>query len=141
MTKGIRVSKKWGVNPTIPVCFWCGEEKDEIALLGKLKGDIEAPHRMWIPGDYEPCDSCKSKFEKGIVLIEADTKPIINENQPPYYGAYPTGHYMVIKEEAFKKIFNEDIYEQASKNKMCFIDKETAEQLMKLNTNANEKEN
>ena len=136
----IRLSKKWGVNPTIPICFWCGEEKNEIAMLGKLKGDIEAPRTMWIPGDYDPCDSCKDNFEKGIVLFEAEKEPVINENQPPFYGAYPTGRYMVIKEEAFKRIFNEDIYEQVNKVKRCFIDRETAEALMKLNSQANEME-
>lgn len=24
----ITLSPKYGVNPTIPVCFWCGEEKN-----------------------------------------------------------------------------------------------------------------
>lgn len=31
---GIKLSPKYGVNPTIPVCFWCGKEKNEIALMG-----------------------------------------------------------------------------------------------------------
>ena len=70
MSKNIRLSKKYGVNPTIPVCFWCGKEKNEIVLLGKLLNDIEAPRNMWIPGDYEHCESCKELWNKGIKIIE-----------------------------------------------------------------------
>ena len=57
MSRSIRISEKHGVNPTIPICFYCGEDKNEVALLGKLHGDKEAPMRMWINGDYEPDDS------------------------------------------------------------------------------------
>ncbi len=57
MSAGIKVSPKHGVNPTIPICFWCGEEKGEIALLGKLPGDAEAPRNMVL--DYEPSGRTK----------------------------------------------------------------------------------
>ena len=33
---GIKLSPKHGLNPTIPVCFWCGEERNEVALLGHI---------------------------------------------------------------------------------------------------------
>ena len=52
MSKGdIRLSKKYGVNPSIPICFWCGQEKNEIALLGHIgdgrRGeDLEAPRNI-----------------------------------------------------------------------------------------------
>lgn len=56
MGKSIKISKKYGVNPTIPVCFFCGEQKNEVALLGHIgdyrKGeDIEAPRYAVL--DYE----------------------------------------------------------------------------------------
>ena len=54
---GIRLSDKHGVNPTMGVCMWCGEPTGEIALLGKLKGDVEAPRYSTL--SYEPCDKCK----------------------------------------------------------------------------------
>lgn len=38
MSKGIRVSEKYGVNPSITICPICGKETG-IALLGRLKGD------------------------------------------------------------------------------------------------------
>ena len=36
MSRNIILSPKYGVNPTIPVCFWCGEQKPEIALMGRV---------------------------------------------------------------------------------------------------------
>ena len=77
---GIRVSQKHGVNATIPICAWCGKQKNEIALLGKLPGDAEAPHNVIL--DYEPCDECKAQWEQGVAIIEVSTRPVA-EGQPP----------------------------------------------------------
>ena len=78
----IRLSPKYGLNPTIPVCFFCGKQKNEIALLGRISNrkrvrtawggsseqvfdsDVEAPRNMIL--DYEPCDECKEKFKEGV---------------------------------------------------------------------------
>lgn len=56
MNKNIILSEKHGVNPSITVCPICGKEIG-IALLGKLKGDKEAPR--YIQGDI--CDECKAR--------------------------------------------------------------------------------
>ena len=56
MSKNIILSEKHGVNPSITVCPICGKEIG-IALLGKLKGDEEAPR--YIQGDI--CDECKAR--------------------------------------------------------------------------------
>lgn len=58
--KGIRLSEKHGVNPSLIVCMLCGKETGAIALLGKLKGDAEAPKYIHT-GDI--CDNCKKKLE------------------------------------------------------------------------------
>jgi hypothetical protein len=81
MSKGIRVSEKHGVNPSITVCPICGKETG-IALLGKLKGDKEAPMRML----SDPCDDCVSKLGNDKIYILAindqgySTKGIIIED-------------------------------------------------------------
>lgn len=31
-SNNITLSPKYGVNPTIPVCFWCGESKAEAPI-------------------------------------------------------------------------------------------------------------
>ena len=56
MEKGITLSKKHGLNPSITVCPICGKEEG-IALLGHIKGDEEAPR--YIQGDI--CDECKAR--------------------------------------------------------------------------------
>ena len=109
MSNGIKLSKKYGVNPTIPICFWCGEMKNEVALLGKLKGDIEAPHSCIL--DYEPCDECKKNMSMGVTLIGTTEKPI-REDLPPIRDnetetLYPTGQWLVVTKEAAKRYFSE----------------------------------
>lgn len=46
MSKNIILSEKHGVNSSITVCPICGKEIG-IALLGKLKGDEEAPRKNY----------------------------------------------------------------------------------------------
>lgn len=46
MSKNIILSEKHEVNPSITVCPICGKEIG-IALLGKLKGDEEAPRKNY----------------------------------------------------------------------------------------------
>lgn len=53
MGKGIKLSEKHGLNPSITLCPVCGKETG-IAMLGKLKNDLEAP--KYILSDI--CDDC-----------------------------------------------------------------------------------
>jgi len=104
----IRLSPKYGLNPTIPICFWCGESKDEIACLGRIgnarKGeDFEAPKYSVI--DFEPCEKCKEGMALGFSVFEATEEPnefCDREIQP---GVYPTGRMFVIKNEVADKVF------------------------------------
>lgn len=89
---GIFLHPKYGLNPTIPTCILCGKEKGEIALLGRAYKE-EAPMHMVL--DFEPCKDCREKYlNSGIMLVE------VEDNK---YKA------IVIKEEAFKRIFSADI--------------------------------
>ena len=97
----IRISKKHGLNPTIPKCFYCGADKNEIALLGTLKGDAEAP-RTGLILDYEPCEECAKNFKEGVLVIAVSNHPIA-PNQPPIQkDAYPVGPYVLTKPEMWK---------------------------------------
>jgi len=100
-SKSIRVHPKYGVNPTIPVCVWCGKERNEVAMLGAAYKE-EAPMRMIL--DYEPCDDCKDKMKLGVAIIEASRTPV-REGWPPFstHGdrkVYITGRWVVVKPEA-----------------------------------------
>ena len=65
MAKGnIKLSFKHGVNPSILHCVCCGKDYG-IAMLGKLKGDEEAPRDI----AQGLCDSCKSVIDQGGVMF------------------------------------------------------------------------
>lgn len=107
MSNSIKVSPKHGLNPTIPVCFFCGKEKNEIALLGQIgdrrKGeDFEAPMKMIL--DFVPCEDCQKKFAEGVLLIEVTSTPEYI-GMPIAENAYPTGRYVVVKPEALNGDF------------------------------------
>lgn len=53
--EGIILSEKHGVNPSLLCCALCGKDIG-IALMGRLKGDVEAPKRCC---DGRICDDCK----------------------------------------------------------------------------------
>lgn len=73
----IRLSKKYGVNPSILHCSVCGKETG-IALLGKLKGDMEAPRDMY----NDLCEDCKKYLDsKGTIIIEVKGSKEENENK------------------------------------------------------------
>lgn len=80
MSKSIPISPKHGVNPAIPRCFWCGQHKNEIALLGKLPGDAKAPDVVIT--NMEPCDTCRANMDKGITLLAVTKNPIFKNQQP-----------------------------------------------------------
>ena len=96
---GIILHQKYGLNATIPICFFCGKPKNEIVMLGAACKE-EAPMNMCI--DKEPCDECKKLTEQGILLIEV--KDGADRDNP-----YKTGHIVVIKDEAFTRIFDDKI--------------------------------
>ena len=125
MAKGINLSKEHGVNPCIPICFWCGEDKNEVALLGKLPGDVAAPMKAII--DFEPCDKCKEFMEQGITLIGVTT--VQPENGIPSIGddLYPSGAWSVLREESefCQDLLNaepEERRETILKTRKCLID-------------------
>ena len=124
MSKSIRISPKHGVNPMIPRCFFCGGEKNEIALLGKLAGDAEAPKTGWLRSDYEPCDKCKAYWAMGYALLEADDKPIVDGQAPMQKGVYPTGQYVVLTEQGIRGLFPEDMADFIVKAGKAFLDRE-----------------
>ena len=105
MSNSIKISPKHGVNPSLLKCFWCGEDMG-IALMGKLKGDAEAP--KYVFGGYEPCGKCKKKFAEGVLLMEADSWPVFEGQPAMQKDVYPTGKHLIMKREAAKRIFGLD---------------------------------
>ena len=104
MIIGIRVCEIHGVNPSFTFCPFCGLETG-IALLGKLKGDKEAPRK--IIGDL--CDDCISKLGNDKIYILAindqgyGTKAIIIERSA--LNIPVKGYMTLMKENEFDKVF------------------------------------
>lgn len=125
----IRLHKKHGVNPTLLVCFACGEETGEIALLG-AKG--KAPMRMVM--NYNPCAKCRAKMKNGYVLVIEATESPVSANQVPFQpGAYPTGKTLFASDtffEANKEIFGEGMVSQTLEARCVLMEKEVFQSIV-----------
>jgi hypothetical protein len=99
---GIKLSPQHGVNPMLVTCFWCGKEEGSLALLGRLKGDAEAPRHGAV--DYEPCAACKEQWDAGIALVEM--VPADGQHPELVDGMRPTGRYLVVKEDAVRRMIH-----------------------------------
>jgi hypothetical protein len=127
-----KLNKKHGVNPTMSVCFWCQEDKNEVALLGDAYKE-EAPVRMVI--NYEPCEHCTEKMAMGITLVEGSTEP--NHNPPLADGMYPTGNWCVLAEESLPYIFLPEVVEEMRENRKAMVSVEVF-QLLRVNVSKDE---
>lgn len=124
----LKIHPEYGANPTMGVCYFCEKETGEIALLGYNKNK-KAPMRSIL--SYVPCDTCKEAFKAGTLLIEVQTRPV-HEGMPEIQkGLYPTARFMLIKNEAAERIFN-----NPEKSPVCLLDKEAFD---KINEMANPK--
>lgn len=108
MSNQIKLSPKYGLNPTMPVCFWCGKDRGEIALMGHIgdgrkNEDFEAPMRAVI--DYEPCEECKRNMALGFTVMEVTARPNSVTNMEIQKGVYPTGRFVVMRNEAAERVF------------------------------------
>lgn len=92
----IILSPKYGVNPSIAHCICCGKSIG-VALLGELKGDVEAPRDI-----YDGlCDECESVVKReGALIIE--TRDGESGNNP-----YRTGRYVGISKDCKERLFIE----------------------------------
>jgi hypothetical protein len=116
----------------LTICFYCGES-DRILLATKYNrqrdGSISPVHDL-APMDHkvidmEPCAKCAEYMKQGIILIGIDEK-LSNPgwNKGPIPDPWRTGHFFVVKEEAFKRVFEGKAAEFALKHRFMLIDKE-----------------
>lgn len=113
MANSIRVSEKYGVNPSLGICWICGEDNGEIILPGRLKGDVQAPHRaVW---DKEPCSQCKDWMSKGIIMIRVRDG---EDGENPYR----TGALVVVKEEAVRRFTHpQGLLDRVLRHRIAFV--------------------
>ena len=118
VNKSIRLSKEYGLNPSITTCYFCGKE-DGIALLGDAYRDehgnkAQAPMKIGCLNRV-PCPECKELMKAGIMLISVRDG---ETGQDPYR----TGKLCVVKEEAVKRLLTGESLEQALRMRMCFVE-------------------
>lgn len=145
MDKSIKLSPKYGANPTMCTCFFCGKETGEIALLGRIPErdqngraipgtDVEAPRNMVM--DYNPCQECREEMNRGIPLIgitdkAPDNRPAIchTESGVPMY---PSGKWAVVTEDAVRALFIPEAAEGIIKNRGANVLDEILDDLLHI---------
>lgn len=120
----IKLSKKYGVNPGIPVCFLCNEPKNEVVLFGHIKKknawgaipgtDEPAPHNMVL--NKEPCDTCRGYMDQGIILISV-------RDGESGDNPYRTGGWVVVREEAVERFMEPgDLLDRTKEGRVAFLE-------------------
>lgn len=119
----IPLHPQYGVNPAIPVCFYCGEEKNEILLLGNNYKE-EAPRRaVW---NQEPCDQCRDYMKQGIILLGVDETKSKNMNNP-----YRTGQFVVVSDNWVRRVISPpELVKDILKRRMAYVPEQLAQQLI-----------
>ena len=102
MSKGITLSKKYGVNPSVLRCECCGKEYG-IGMFGagikdRQTGEtVEAPHYMY----KGLCDDCKKVVDAdGLMIIEV-------RDGETGKNPYRTGRLIGITKEAKERMFKD----------------------------------
>ncbi len=132
MSKGILISPKHGVNPSIECCVFCQKDRG-LVLFGKLPGDQEAPHRVCITD--EPCDKCKELMTRCIFLVEmkeGSYEDRTSAEGPLCRNPNRTGRMWGVKDEAVQRMCSDllvggaELFEEAKKKRVMFIEEGAA---------------
>lgn len=117
----IKLSPKHGLNPAIPLCFFCNEPKNEIVLPGRLPGDVEAPRNVvW---NHVPCSTCEEHMGNGIIIISVRDGETGN-------NPYRTGGWAVVKDDAVSRLIgNAELLQQVLAKRVMFMENKTWEQI------------
>ena len=112
----INLSSKYGLNPSVTHCECCGKEIG-IALLGRLKGDVEAPRNIYMG----LCDDCKKVIDQeGLIIIEV-------RDGETGKNPYRTGRLVGITKEAKERMFK-DI-----NSPICYMEESMFNQVFNIN--------
>jgi hypothetical protein len=107
-------------------CFYCGDDSD-IIINSKLTEanakNVETLHGKVIT--TEPCTTCKTYMEVGIIVITYDPDKTTDSNNP-----YRTGGFFVIKEDAVRSWYdNDDAFNEINNVRCLLMEHKLAEQL------------
>lgn len=109
----IKLSKEHGVNPSILLCPVCKKDAG-LALMGHLKGDMEAPKYQY---DQNPCQDCKDEItgygDLGFTFIILKDEAEHNKEREgfspwPYYVGVSVLKYESELVKDVRKTYGED---------------------------------
>ena len=105
----VRISKDFGVNPSVNTCFICGKETN-VVLFGTSYKDkngktAEAPRNVCTG---QLCGDCQKVIDEGNIFFIA-VKDGESGNNP-----YRTGPIVVLKEEAVQRMFPDFPYKKVN---------------------------
>lgn len=107
----VRLSRKHGVNPSMMVCFYCNEPYG-VALLGRLRGDAEAPRQAVY--NMQPCPQCEGWMSQGVILISV-------RDGESGENPYRTGGWVVATDEAISRMLDTKTAEHILKCRWAFV--------------------
>lgn len=103
MSKGITISKQFGVNPSVLKCSCCGKEFGLVLFGTSWKdenGKTAAAPKVVMTGEI--CNDCKSIIDKGgVFFIEVRDGEQVRAAKNPYR----TGRLIAISKEAAQRTF------------------------------------
>lgn len=104
---GIRLSKKYGLNPSMDTCFICGKETGIVIFGTSYKDEkgktARAPMRTCTGG---LCDDCKKIIDEGGIFF------IAVKDEESGKNPYRTGQICALKEEAVQRMFPDFPYQK-----------------------------
>lgn len=110
-------------------CYFCGEGHQIVLntlLTAGLARQVEEMNGKII--DMTPCPKCEEMMKQGVILIvidESKSDPGWNKERLP--NPYRAGHFVVVRDEAIKRLFNGEAVDFALKHRFTFIDVSAAE--------------
>jgi CRISPR/Cas system-associated protein Cas10 (large subunit of type III CRISPR-Cas system) len=114
--KGILLSPKHGVNPSLEQCFVCLQDMGVI-LFGRLKGDAEAPRKVCLGSNSEPCPKCQELMKQGVILISVDEAKTKDRSNP-----YRTGGFVVVRDKFIRRVFRpKKVVEDVLRRRLAFV--------------------
>ena len=122
MSKGIRISKQYGVNPSVTHCMCCGKETG-LALFGTSWKDPKTGKTAEAPMNVSMglCDDCKKVIESnGLMIIEVRDG---EKGDNPYRTGRLIGITKEAKERMFKDVQSNICYMEQTMFSQLFNDK------------------
>lgn len=104
---GIKVSEKYGINPSVDTCFICGKETNVVLLGTSYKDEngktAEVPRKVCTG---QLCDDCQKVIDEGGIFFIA-IKDGESGNNP-----WRTGQIGALKEESVQRMFPDFPYKK-----------------------------